>query len=75
MLRDRAAIAQQREQDLQEQTQFADSDVNLSACVPEVGMLQPEALSEASSLPVPPPPPPPWQSAGNHVNSGGEGRH
>lgn len=74
MLRDRAAIAQQREQDLQEQTQFADSDVNLSACVPEVGMLQPEALSEASSLPVLAPLPP-WQSAGNHVNSGGEGRH
>lgn len=68
MLRDRSAVAQGHEQDSQEQTDSADGDVNLSDWAPEVGRLQPEARSEASSLTASPL----LQSAGNHVNSGGE---
>lgn len=50
------------------QTYFAVSGVNLSVCLAEVGMLQPEPSSEANSLTVTPL----LQSAGNHVNSVGE---
>lgn len=42
-----------------------DNNVNLSVCAPEVGMLQPEALSQANSLTVSPL----FLSTGNHVNS------
>lgn len=47
------------------QNDVVDNNVNLSVCAPEVGMLQPEASSEASSLTVNPL----FLSTGNNVNS------
>lgn len=44
------AIAQQHELDLQVQNNVVDNNVNLSVCAAEVGMLQPEALSQAAQL-------------------------
>lgn len=51
---------------LQVQNSFVDNNVNLSVCALEVGMLQPEALNQASSLTVTPL----LVSMGSHVNSG-----
>lgn len=53
------------------QNNVVDSNVNLSVCAPEVGMLQPEALSQASLLTVTPL----LLSTGNHANSGGNSMH
>lgn len=53
------------------QNNVVDSNVNLSVCAPEVGMLQPEALSQASLLTVAPL----LLSTGNHVNSGENSMH
>lgn len=53
------------------QNNVVDSNVNLSVCAPEVGMLQPEALSQASLLTVAPL----LLSTGNHANSGGNSTH
>lgn len=49
------------------QNHFGDDNVNLSVCAPEAGMLQPEALRQASSLTVGPL----FLSTRNHVNSAG----
>lgn len=49
------------------QNHFGDDNVNLSVCVPEAGMLQPEASRQASSLTVDPL----FLSTRNHVNSEG----
>lgn len=51
------------------QNHFGDDNVNLSVCAPEAGMLQPEALRQASSLTVDPL----FLSTRNHVNSEGGG--
>lgn len=48
------------------QNNDVDNNVNLSVCAPEVGMLQPEALNQASLLIATPL----LLSAGNNVNRG-----
>lgn len=49
---------------------MVDNNINLSVRVPEVGMLQPEALSQSSPLTVVPL----FLITGSHVNSRGDNR-